>query len=113
MLLPVLSCWPTLPVRRLLGPLSSSVALLNINFAIAIIVQCERLRKVFTMHCIVRNLWLDTRPELLRRLQENSISSKVLALTTFPRWVATVTVFAQFLPILFVLLIVPFNEYTP
>ena len=89
------------------------VALLNINFAIAIIVQCERLRKVFTMHCIVRNLWLDTRPELLRRLQENSISSKVLALTTFPRWVATVTVFAQFLPILFVLLIVPFNEYTP
>jgi hypothetical protein len=88
------------------------VALLNINFAIAILVQAARVHKLFTMHCIVRNFWLDNRPELLRRLQANSISRDVLESTTFPRWVVIVTFVAQFLPILFVLLAAPFNEYT-
>jgi hypothetical protein len=87
------------------------VALLNINFAIAIFVQVARVHKLFTMHCIVRNFWLDNRPELLRRLQANSVSSEVLATTTFPRWVAIVVLLAQFLPILFLLLVAPFNEY--
>src|SRR5215470_14897922 len=59
------------------------VALLNINFAIAIFVQVARVHKLFTMHCIVRNFWLDNRPELLRRLQANTISNEVLATTTF------------------------------
>jgi len=88
------------------------VALLNINFAIAIFVQVARVHKLFTMHCIVRNFWLDNRPELLRRLQANSVSSEVLATTTFPRWVTIVILLAQFLPILFLLLVAPFNEYT-
>ena len=52
------------------------VALLNINFAIAICVQAARVHKLFTMHCIVRNFWLDNRPELLRRLQANKISKR-------------------------------------
>ena len=87
------------------------VALLNINFAIAICVQAARVHKLFTMHCIVRNFWLDNRPELLRRLQANRISNEVLATTTFPRWVAIAILLAQFLPILFLLLVAPFNEY--
>jgi len=87
------------------------VALLNINFAIAIFVQVARVRKLFTMHCIVRNFWLDNRPELLRRLQANSVSSEVLATTTFPRWLPIVILLAQFLPLLFLLLVAPFNEY--
>jgi hypothetical protein len=86
------------------------VALLNITFAIAIWVQVVRVHKLFTMHCIVRNFWLDNRPELLGRLQANKISNEVLATTTFPRWVAIVILFAQFFPTLF-LLLVPFNEY--
>jgi len=87
------------------------VALLNINFAIAIFVQLARVHKLFTMHCIVRNFWLDNRPELLRRLQADTISNEVLATTTLPRWVAIVILLAQFLPILFLLLVAPFNEY--
>lgn len=74
------------------------VALLNINFAIAIFVQAARVHKLFTMHCIVRNFWLDNRPELLRRLQANEISNEVLATTTLPRWVAIVILLAQFPP---------------
>jgi hypothetical protein len=50
------------------------VALLNINFAIAIFVHVARVHKLFTMLCVVRNFWLDTRPELLRRLQADTIS---------------------------------------
>ena len=88
------------------------VALLNINFAIAIFVQVARVHKLFAMHCIVRNFWLDNWPELLRRLQANSVSSEVLATTTFPRWVTIVILLAQFLPILFLLLVAPFNEST-
>src|SRR5215467_10174296 len=87
------------------------VALLNINFAIAIFVQVARVHKLFTMHCIVRDFWLDNRPELLRRLQANSVSNEVLATTTLPRWAAIVILLAQFLPILFLLLVAPFNEY--
>jgi hypothetical protein len=87
------------------------VALLNINFAIAIFVQVARVHKLFTMHCIVRNFWLDNRPELLRRLQANSVSNEVLATTTLPRWAAIVILLAQFLPILFLVLVAPFNEY--
>jgi hypothetical protein len=87
------------------------VALLDINFAIAICVQAARVHKLFTMHCIVRNFWLDNRPELLTRLQANKISNEVLATTTFPRWVAIAILLAQFLPILFLLLVAPFNEY--
>ena len=87
------------------------VALLNINFAIAIFVQVAGVHKLFTMHCIVRNFWLDNRPELLRRLQANTISNEVLATTTLPRWAAIVILLAQFLPILFLLLVAPFNEY--
>jgi hypothetical protein len=85
------------------------VALLNINFAIA----CARVDKLFTMHCIVINFWLANRPELLKRLQANSVSNEVLASTTFPRWVSYMMLLAQFLPILFLLLAAPFNEYTP
>ena len=80
------------------------VALLNINFAIAIFVQVARVHKLFTMHCIVRNFWLDNRPELLRRLQANTISNEVLATTTLPRWVTIVILLAQFLPIFSLLL---------
>jgi hypothetical protein len=47
----------------------------------------------------------------LRRLQANKISNEVLATTTFPRWVAIAILLAQFLPILFLLLVAPFNEY--
>jgi hypothetical protein len=88
------------------------VALLNINFAIAILVQFARVHKLFTMHCIVRNFWLENRPELLRRLQADKTSNKVLASTKFPLWVGFVAFLAQFLPILFVLLVfaAPFNE---
>jgi hypothetical protein len=67
--------------------------------------------KLFTMHCIVRDFWLENRPELLRRLQANSVSNEVLATTTLPRWVAIVILVAQFLPILFLVLVAPFNEY--
>lgn len=81
------------------------VALLNINFAIAICVQAVRVHKLFTMHCIVRNFWLANQPELLKRLQENKTSSRVLASTTFPLWVGFVTVLWQFVPILFVYLL--------
>jgi hypothetical protein len=88
------------------------VALLNVNFAIAIFVQVVRTHKLFTMHCIVRNFWLDGQPELLRRLQANSISKEVLKRTTFPLWASYLMVLGQFLPILFVLLAAPFNEYT-
>jgi len=87
------------------------VALLNINFAIAIFVQIARVHRLFTMHCIVRNFWLDNRPELLRRLQANTISNEILETTTLPRWVTIVILLAQFLPILFLLLVAPFNEY--
>ena len=54
------------------------VALLNINFAIAIFVQVARVHKLFTMHCIVRNFWLANQPELLKKLQVNKTSSGVL-----------------------------------
>src|SRR5215831_3991381 len=87
------------------------VALLNINFAIAIFVQAARLDKLFTMHCIVRDFWLENRPALLSKLRANKTSSEVLATTTLPRWVAIVILLAQFLPILFLLLVAPFNEY--
>jgi len=70
----------------------------------------EQLRHVED-NCIVRNFWLDNRPELLRRLQANKISNEVLATTTFPRWVAIAILLAQFLPVLFLLLVAPFNEY--
>jgi hypothetical protein len=88
------------------------VALLNINFAIAILVQFARVHKLFTMHCIVRNFWLENRPELLRRLQADKTSNKVLASTKFPLWVGFVAFLAQFLPVLFVFLVfaAPFNE---
>jgi len=81
------------------------VALLNINFAIAILVQFVRVHKLFTMHCIVRNFWLANQPELLKKLQANKTSSGVLTSTTFPLWVAIITVLWQFLPILFVYLL--------
>jgi hypothetical protein len=87
------------------------VALLNINFAIAIFVQATRVDKLFTMHCIVRDFWLENQPALLSKLRANKASSEVLATTTFPRWVAIVILLAQFLPILFLLLVAPFNEY--
>src|SRR5215475_11717179 len=53
------------------------------------------------MHCIVRNFWLDNRPELLRRLQANTISNEVLETTTLPRWVTIVILLAQFPPFCF------------
>ena len=74
-------------------------------------VQAARVDKLFTMHCIVRDFWLENRPELLRRLQANSVSNEVLATTTLPRWAAIVILLAQFLPILFLVLVAPFNEY--
>src|SRR5262249_11907242 len=54
------------------------VALLNISFAIAIFFRLGRVHKLFTMHCIVGNFWLDNRPELLKRLQANSVSTTAL-----------------------------------
>src|SRR5262245_28250762 len=86
------------------------VALLNINFAIAIFVQIARMHRLFTMHCIVRNFWLDNRPELLRRLQANTISNEILETTTLTRWITIVIILAQFIHILFLRLFATYNK---
>jgi hypothetical protein len=85
------------------------VALLNINFAVAVFVQVVRAYKLFAMHCIVRDFWLDGQPELLRRLKANSSSRKVLETTRFSVCVSVAVVLGQFLPILFVSLAAPFK----
>src|SRR5260370_42524245 len=51
MLLLVLSCSPYLADKAPLWATIIIVALLNINFAIAIFVQVARVHKLFTMHC--------------------------------------------------------------
>jgi hypothetical protein len=72
------------------------VGLLNLNFIIAIGVQVARLHKLFTMHSVVRNFWLESRPKLRAALETFLPSSQ------FPTWVSVVMVGGQLLPILFV-----------
>jgi hypothetical protein len=81
------------------------VALLNINFAFAIIIQILRLQKLFAFHCITRNHWLDYHHDLSNKLKSDPITRRVLGNNTLPLTVFIIILIAQFIPIVGIILL--------
>lgn len=50
------------------------IALLNLNFIVSIVIQIQRLQKLFVTHGIVRNHWLDDHRRLSDELIGNQAS---------------------------------------
>jgi hypothetical protein len=84
------------------------IALLNLNFTIAIAIQIERLKKLFVMHCVARTHWPGYHPDLLNKLMTNQVSREVIGMNTLPSAVFHALQIAQFIPIVGVLILLKY-----